>query len=344
MSLQKAAEGTNNSPAGMTQRRIPILRAAREVSPKIWGRMPSWNGPKIDWRTSLSCWRARPLTLSARSGGDTDRRRSTAVALFAKGKSKGKRKKAWEDEDDEWGEESNAPVAVQDEISDGDEEDSESEDDFGGGGGYASSFNARSSSESSIGSFEDLTEHIAACVVRVMQEADERAQRDVQKTDFESAEACLLTLKNDRAMLKGVVKRLEQGLIERGLEVRLLVLAALSREHLLLVGPPGTAKSALARRLAGLCGGTFFERLLTRFTTPGMSLGVCMSCLLTTHPKLFGEAARTPHHTRYVSECMHLLSADDTTRALRRGCSHDSPRYVCLGCMSVLDRMPEILL
>jgi len=30
----------------------------------------------------------------------------------------------------------------------------------------------------------------------------------------------------------------------------------------------GTAKSALARRLAGLCGGEFFERLLTRFTTP----------------------------------------------------------------------------
>jgi len=57
-------------------------------------------------------------------------------------------------------------------------------------------------------------------------------------------------------------------MVERDVEVRLLLLAALSGEHLLLLGPPGTAKSKLGRRLASLVGGSFFERLLTRFTVP----------------------------------------------------------------------------
>ncbi len=50
--------------------------------------------------------------------------------------------------------------------------------------------------------------------------------------------------------------------------MRLLLLAALAGEHLLLLGPPGTAKSELARRMARLTGGRYFERLLTRFSVP----------------------------------------------------------------------------
>ncbi len=52
------------------------------------------------------------------------------------------------------------------------------------------------------------------------------------------------------------------------MQVRLLLLAALAGEHILFIGPPGTAKSELGRRLAGLYKGTFFERLLTRFSVP----------------------------------------------------------------------------
>eukprot|EP01025_Chloroclados_australasicus_P045499 TRINITY_DN4981_c0_g1_i1.p1 TRINITY_DN4981_c0_g1~~TRINITY_DN4981_c0_g1_i1.p1 ORF type:complete len:535 (-),score=79.64 TRINITY_DN4981_c0_g1_i1:305-1885(-) len=61
---------------------------------------------------------------------------------------------------------------------------------------------------------------------------------------------------------------LQSGLLERETEVRLMLLAALCGEHLLLLGPPGTAKSELARRLSTLCGGKYFERLLTRFSVP----------------------------------------------------------------------------
>jgi MoxR-like ATPase len=44
--------------------------------------------------------------------------------------------------------------------------------------------------------------------------------------------------------------------------------AILAGEHILLIGPPGTAKSALARSIAQAFSGIYFERLLTKFSTP----------------------------------------------------------------------------
>ncbi len=43
--------------------------------------------------------------------------------------------------------------------------------------------------------------------------------------------------------------------------------AVLAGDHCLLLGPPGTGKSALVRTIAQAFGGRYFERLLTRFST-----------------------------------------------------------------------------
>jgi MoxR-like ATPase len=69
--------------------------------------------------------------------------------------------------------------------------------------------------------------------------------------------------------LRQLQERLTQGLVERETPVKLALLAALAGEHVLLLGPPGTAKSMLAQRLrkAFLQNG-YFERLLTRFSVP----------------------------------------------------------------------------
>ncbi len=72
-----------------------------------------------------------------------------------------------------------------------------------------------------------------------------------------------------RDRLSRLIDKLSEGLVERDLEVRLAILAMLSGEHILLIGPPGTAKSEIARRLVRAVGGAeIFERLLTRFSVP----------------------------------------------------------------------------
>lgn len=62
---------------------------------------------------------------------------------------------------------------------------------------------------------------------------------------------------------------LNGAFFERTAEVRALIVALLAEEHVLLLGPPGTGKSALTVAFtSAFDGATYFERLLTPFSVP----------------------------------------------------------------------------
>lgn len=64
-----------------------------------------------------------------------------------------------------------------------------------------------------------------------------------------------------------------RGLVEREAMVELVALSAVAGEHLLVIGPPGTAKSEAVRRTSRALGGSYFEYLLGRFTEPSEIFG-----------------------------------------------------------------------
>ncbi|MHB8878968.1 MAG: AAA family ATPase, partial [Myxococcaceae bacterium] len=64
-----------------------------------------------------------------------------------------------------------------------------------------------------------------------------------------------------------------RGLVEREALIELIGLAAVASEHLLVIGPPGTAKSEAVRRVARVTGARTFEYLLGRFTEPSEIFG-----------------------------------------------------------------------
>lgn len=79
--------------------------------------------------------------------------------------------------------------------------------------------------------------------------------------DLEAAQGAALRLRT-------AIQAASAGLVEREAVVELLVLCAVAREHLLVIGPPGTAKSLAIRRATQVLGGRLFEYMLGRFTEP----------------------------------------------------------------------------
>ena len=73
--------------------------------------------------------------------------------------------------------------------------------------------------------------------------------------------------------LQWTARSLEDRFLGRSEVIRCMLVSALAGEHVVLIGPPGTAKSALARTFSKLCDAVYFEYLLTRFTEPNELFG-----------------------------------------------------------------------
>jgi MoxR-like ATPase len=84
----------------------------------------------------------------------------------------------------------------------------------------------------------------------------------------------LASVKPSLDKLQGLERELAASLIERDEVIRASLVALLARQHLVVLGPPGTAKSALVTELAHRispqngAGLRNFTYLMTRFTTP----------------------------------------------------------------------------
>src|SRR3954466_10116553 len=73
--------------------------------------------------------------------------------------------------------------------------------------------------------------------------------------------------------IREVGRALDERYLDKGELIRLLMVTLVAGEHMLIVGPPGTAKSALIRHLARLVDARYFEYLLTRFSEPNEIFG-----------------------------------------------------------------------
>ncbi|MGI6232305.1 MAG: AAA family ATPase [Prevotella sp.] len=74
--------------------------------------------------------------------------------------------------------------------------------------------------------------------------------------------------------IKRIITNIQEGIFEKDQEIALSLLAALAGESVLLLGPPGVAKSMVARRLKlAFKDGKGFEYLMSRFSTPDEIFG-----------------------------------------------------------------------
>ena len=70
------------------------------------------------------------------------------------------------------------------------------------------------------------------------------------------------------AGVRQAIHRAARGLVDRDALVEMVALACVAGEHILVIGPPGTAKSQAVRAVANQLEAGYFEYLLGRFTEP----------------------------------------------------------------------------
>jgi MoxR-like ATPase len=73
--------------------------------------------------------------------------------------------------------------------------------------------------------------------------------------------------------LNHILRHLKDQFVGKDEIIDLMGICLAGRENLFLLGPPGTAKSAMVRELSKLLNGKTFEYLLTRFTEPNELFG-----------------------------------------------------------------------
>jgi MoxR-like ATPase len=140
-------------------------------------------------------------------------------------------------------------------------------------------------------------------------------------------------------------------LVDRELVAEVVTLCAVAKEHLLVIGPPGTAKSAAVRGIAQHLGGRYFEYLVGRFTEPNEIFGPVDLRSLREGVVSYETAGMLPQaEIAFLDEVFQGSSAILNTllgvlneRVFRRGSTVEPcPIRVCVGASNALPTDPAL--
>ncbi len=158
-------------------------------------------------------------------------------------------------------------------------------------------------------------------------------------------------MQNTSASLAEAIATASQGLIGRGTLIELVVLCAVAEEHLLVVGPPGTAKSEAVRRMARALAGKYFEYLVGRFTEPneifgGINLAKLKDGIIEAETSgMLPEAELVFLDEIFLGSTaiLNTLLSVLNERKFRRGRTElDCPLKVCVGASNALPENPQL--
>ncbi|CAM5325442.1 AAA domain-containing protein OS=Streptomyces tendae OX=1932 GN=GUR47_23430 PE=4 SV=1 [Streptomyces tendae] len=111
--------------------------------------------------------------------------------------------------------------------------------------------------------------------------------------------------------LRAIGDELSDRFYERADVVRTLLVTLLAGQHSLVLGPPGTAKSELARELTGrITGASYWEILLSKFTAPTRMFGpIDVAALARGEYRQVFEGRATTAHVAFIDEIFKCSTA-----------------------------------
>ncbi|MHB9756750.1 AAA family ATPase [Streptomyces sp. BYX5S] len=136
-----------------------------------------------------------------------------------------------------------------------------------------------------------------------MDARDALGERDGERDDERQGDTA--------ARLRAIRDELSERFYERADVVRTLMTALLAGQHSLVLGPPGTAKSELARELTGRVeGAAYWEILLSKFTAPTRMFGpIDVAALARGEYRQVYDGRATTAHIAFIDEIFKCSTA-----------------------------------